>query len=46
MLRITTEKKRGRIVLSVEGRLTGAWVETLAQCWRTRTPEEKFSVDL
>jgi outer membrane protein len=46
MLRITTEKKRGRTVLSVEGRLTGAWVETLAQCWRTRTPEEKFSVDL
>src|ERR1700722_829832 len=46
MLRITTEKKRGRTILSVEGRLTGAWVETLAQCWRTRTPEEKFSVDL
>src|SRR5579862_8243349 len=46
MLRITTEKKRGKTVLSVEGRLTGAWVEALAQCWRTRTPEEKFSVDL
>jgi outer membrane protein len=46
MLRITTEKKRGRSVLSVEGRLAGAWVETLAQCWRTRAPEEKFSVDL
>lgn len=46
MLRITTEKKRGRTVLSVEGRLTGAWVEALAQCWHTRTPEEKFSVDL
>src|SRR5580704_17784 len=46
MLRITTEKKRGRTVLSVEGRLAGAWVETLAQCWRTRAPEEKFSVDL
>ncbi len=46
MLRITTEKKRGKTVLSVEGRLAGAWVETLAQTWRTRTPEEKFSVDL
>jgi outer membrane protein len=46
MLRITTEKKRGRTVLSVEGRLTGAWVETLAECWRTRAAEEKFSVDL
>jgi outer membrane protein TolC len=46
MLRITTEKKRGRTVLSVEGRLAGAWVETLAQSWRARAPEEKFSVDL
>src|SRR5208282_4707200 len=46
MLRITTEKKRGRTVLSVEGRLAGAWVGTLEECWRTRSPEEKFSVDL
>ena len=46
MLRITTEKKRGRTVLSVEGRLAGAWVGTLEQCWRERVPEEKFSVDL
>lgn len=46
MLRITTEKKRGRTVLSVEGRLAGAWVGTLEQCWRERSPEEKFSVDL
>src|SRR5208282_936924 len=46
MLRITTEKKRGRIVLSVEGRLAGAWVGTLEECWRGRAPEEKFSVDL
>ncbi len=46
MLRITTEKKRGKTVLSVEGRLAGAWVATLEECWRTRTPEEKFSVDL
>ena len=46
MLRITTEKKRGRTVLSVEGRLAGPWVGTLEQCWRERAPEEKFSVDL
>src|SRR5580704_11544769 len=46
MLRITTEKKRGRTVLSVEGRLAGAWVGTLEQCWRERTPGEKFNVDL
>ena len=46
MLRITTEKKRGRTVLSVEGRLAGASVGTLEQCWRERAPEEKFSVDL
>jgi outer membrane protein len=46
MLRITTEKKRGRTVMSVEGRLAGAWVGTLEQCWRERIQEEKFSVDL
>src|SRR5271163_810174 len=46
MLRITTERKRGRTVLSVEGRLAGAWFGALEQCWRTRVPEEKFSVDL
>ncbi len=46
MLRITTETKCGKTVLSVEGRLAGPWVETLAQCWRERVPSEKFSVDL
>ncbi|MGC1416465.1 MAG: TolC family protein [Candidatus Acidiferrum sp.] len=46
MLRITTEKKRAKTVLSVEGRLAGAWVATLEQCWRERAPGEKFSVDL
>lgn len=46
MLRITTEKKRGKTTLSVEGRLAGPWVAALEQCWRERAPEEKFSVDL
>src|SRR5258707_4915157 len=34
MLRITTEKKRSKVVLTVEGRLTGQTVPTLEQCWR------------
>src|SRR5580692_12144667 len=46
MLRITIDKKRGKTVLSVEGRLAGPWVGALEQCWRERTPGEKFSVDL
>jgi outer membrane protein len=49
MLRITTEKKRGIHVLSVEGRLAGAWVSALGQCWRelhAASPKEKFSVNL
>jgi outer membrane protein len=49
MLRITTEKKRSRTVLSVEGRLAGTLVATLEQCWkelRAASPQEKFYVDL
>lgn len=49
MFRISSEKKRGRIVLTVEGRLAGLSVGTLEQCWReltTNSPREKFSVDL
>jgi outer membrane protein len=46
MLRITTEKKRGKTTLNVEGRLAGPWVAALEQCWRERTPGEKFSVNL
>lgn len=46
MLRITTEKKRGKTILSVEGRLAGQWVAALEQCWRERGPEEKFAVNL
>ena len=35
MLRITTEKKRSKTVLSVEGRLAGPWVAVaLEQSWR------------
>jgi outer membrane protein len=49
MLRITTEKKRFKTVLSVEGRLAGTLVATLEQCWkelRAASPQEKFFVDL
>src|ERR1700688_4695269 len=49
MLRITTEKKRGKIFLSVEGRLAGPWVAALEQCWRELhavSPREKFHVNL
>ena len=49
MLRITTDKKRGKLVLTVEGRLAGPWVAALEQCWREMrvgSPDEKFSVNL
>ncbi len=49
MLRITTNRRRGKVTLSVEGRLAGLSLGTLEQCWRelrTASPSEKFSVDL
>ncbi len=49
MLRITTETKRGRLTLSVEGRLAGPWVAALEQCWRellVSSPSQKFSINL
>src|SRR6266446_1815100 len=49
MLRITTEKKRGKTVLSVEGRLAGPWVAPLEQCWRdlqAGSPGQKFHLNL
>src|SRR5438876_6956096 len=49
MLRITTEKRRGKVFLSVEGKLAGPSVATLEQCWRelhASSPREKFHVNL
>ena len=49
MLRITTERKRGKLVLTVEGRLAGPWVSTLEQSWRDAragSPTERVSVNL
>lgn len=49
MLRITTETKRARTILSVEGSLSGPRVATFEQCWRelcAASPRQKFSVNL
>jgi len=49
MLRITTETKRGKTTLSVEGRIAGPSVSILEQCWRdlcSTSPRQKFSVSL
>ncbi len=49
MLRITTDQKRGKITLSVEGRLAGLWVRTLEECWRdlrSASPRSKLQIHL
>jgi outer membrane protein len=49
MLRVTTDKKKSKTVVSVEGRLAGQNVATLEQCWRelrSASPQEKFYVNL
>src|SRR5258708_37214474 len=49
MLRITTEKKRGKIFLGVEGRVAGPWVAALGQWCRelqVASPQEKFHINL
>jgi outer membrane protein len=49
MLRVTTDRKRGKVCLNVEGRLAGPSVGTLEQCWRelrAASPDEKFSINL
>ena len=49
MLRITTEIKRGKLTLYIEGRLTGPWVGALEQCWRElseRGERQRFYINL
>ena len=49
MLRITTQKRRGKTVLSIEGRLAGPLVGTLEQCWREvhqAAPSERVNLNL
>lgn len=49
MLRISTETKRARTVVTVEGRVAGASVATVEQCWRelyAASPKQKFIINL
>jgi outer membrane protein len=49
MLRITTANKKGKVVLTVEGRIANPTVGTLEQCWRElrgASPEAKFLVNI
>lgn len=49
MLRITTDTKRGKTIVSVEGRIAGPHVATLEQCWRelyAASPGQKFIINL
>ncbi len=49
MIIIETREVGNELTFKVEGRLTGAGVATLEDCWRTaagRYPRGKFAVDL
>jgi len=49
MLRITTETKRGKTIVTVEGRIAGPSVATVEQCWRelyAASPKQKYIIDL
>jgi ABC-type transporter Mla MlaB component len=49
MLRITTETKRTKTTLTIEGRIAGPSVATVEQCWRelySASPKQKFIVNL
>src|SRR5271166_4165565 len=49
MLRITTQTKRGKTILTVEGRIAGPSVATVEQCWRelyAASPKQKYIIDL
>jgi len=49
MLRITTETKRAKTTVTIEGRIAGPSVGTVEQCWRelyAAAPKQKFIVNL
>ena len=49
MFRITTRGGDGELVLTLEGNLTGPWVDELNTCWHTvatAAPGAKLRVDL
>ena len=49
MLRITVNDKPGLLTIRLEGRLAGAWVRALEECWRgtlAKQCEPSLRVDL
>jgi anti-anti-sigma regulatory factor len=49
MMKIQTTELDGQLILQVEGRLAGAFVPELENCWqaaRAKQPDRKISVDL
>jgi outer membrane protein len=49
MLRISTETKRAKTVVTIEGRMAGVSIGTVEQCWRelfAASPKQKFVVNL
>jgi anti-anti-sigma regulatory factor len=49
MMKIQTTDRDGQLILQVEGRLAGAFVPELENCWQTaraERPNRKISVDL
>ena len=49
MLRITTEQKADKLILTVEGKLAGPWVPALEQSWREardKSPDVLLKVNL
>lgn len=49
MVRVTIDDRGPTAYMKIEGRLVGAWVSELDQCWRTyctRSPRKKLVADL
>jgi hypothetical protein len=46
MLKITTKTEAMKAILELEGRLAGAWVDELEQCWREIPPGYAVTVAL
>jgi anti-anti-sigma regulatory factor len=49
MVRISMEEREATLRLKIEGRLSGAWVAELEECWRSyaaRSPHKRVIVDL
>jgi hypothetical protein len=46
MLKITTKTEAMKATFELEGRLAGAWVDELEQCWREIPPAYALKVSL